>query len=547
MIPRSVDVKGMVSGLNLSPTRRENIKNKIYYFLSLLVLTNDNYALNNKNKGFRNISSVKMRRIMGRMDYSHIIKLLSNPLDPVIESDGSFRSAKYGGVAYCKGYRLCQKHNTGEIEWRTIPEKFSKRIKKHLKNDSVENFDDSKYAFLYEQFDVNKLSIDPSVNDYIYSFGKQLLTRANNNEYQTNMVLNLIGRWLYNVEKIENDEIWYQVSPANWRLNSSVTHLKRTLRPFLLCNGGKLGEADITASQPYFLSAVMNTDFISGNNGYFNLQSIYPEAFIRLTEAGFITTSSVENSYSFGYTSYTGSTMHTDFNPDSASSTGSLQNTYPFMWGLFFNDVELNSIKSYQASPFDKDFYRYLISRSNIINCQETSNEDVLRKKMKDNMKLVLFDDNKQHRDNSTYIRMFHEAFPGVDKLICTLHSLIGKSAFSYLLQRAESYLVLDVVSRDFHQKFPAAPIFTVHDAICTYPEYLEDLKKLIVEHSRNLIGTPVGMKDGIWEPDPLPKQKDIEDVWAKIRPVSTFKKYQGKAHSVFSSNIERGKKFLSL
>lgn len=547
MIPKSVDVKGMLSGLNLSPTRRENIKNKIYYFLSLLVLTNDNYALNIKNKGFRCISSVRMRKIMGRKDYYSIIRLLSDPINPVIESDASYRSADLGGVAYPKGYRLCQKHNTGEIEWRTIPEKFSKRIKKHIKKDSTENFDDSKYRFLYDQFTVNKLSIDPAVKDYIYSFGQQLLTRANNNEYQTNMVLNHIGRWLNTVEKIENDELWYQVSPANWRLNSSVTHLKRTLRPFLLCNGEKLVEVDITASQPYILSAVMNTEFISGNNGYFNLQSIYPEAFIRLTETGFITTSSVENSYSFGYTSYSGSSMHSDFNLDSVSSTGSFKKSYSFMWGLFFNDVELNSIKSYQASPFDKDFYRYLINRSNIINCQETSNEDVLRKKLKDNMKLVLFDDNKHHRDNSIYIKMFYEAFPGVNKLICTLHSLIGKSGFSYLLQRAESYLVLDVVSRNFHHKFPTAPIFTVHDAICTYPEYLDDLKRLIVEHSQNLIGTPVGLKEKIWESNPVPKPEDIEDMWAKIRQVKTLEKYQKKAHSVFQSNIERGKKFLSL
>lgn len=131
--------------------------------------------------------------------------------------------------------------------------------------------------------------------------------------------------------------------------------------------------------------------------------------------------------------------------------------------------------------------------------------------------------------------------------MICTLHSLIGTSEFSYLLQRAESYLVLDVVSRDFHEKYPSAPIFTIHDAICTYPEYLTDLKRLLVEHTQNLIGTPVGLKEKIWESNPVPEPEDIEDVWAKIRTVNTLKKFQDKVHSVFPSNIERGKKFLSL
>jgi hypothetical protein len=106
--------------------------------------------------------------------------------------------------------------------------------------------------------------------------------------------------------------------------------------------------------------------------------------------------------------------------------------------------------------------------------------------------------------------------------------------------------LILDVVCRDFHQKYPAAPIFSIHDAICTYPEYLPDLKNLLLEHSQNLISKPVGLKESIWEPDPIPNQKDVEKVWKKIRKVNTPTKYKDKSHSIFPSNIERGRKFLS-
>ena len=56
MIPASVDVKEMVATLNLSPTRSESIKNKIYYLLSRIMLTNENYALNEENEGYRRIS-----------------------------------------------------------------------------------------------------------------------------------------------------------------------------------------------------------------------------------------------------------------------------------------------------------------------------------------------------------------------------------------------------------------------------------------------------------------------------------------------------------
>lgn len=545
MIPASVDVKEMVATLNLSPTRSESIKNKIYYLLSRIVLTNENYVLNEEYEGYRGISSVKMKKIMGRKDYYLILQLLSNPQAPVIESNKSWHNSKQGGDGYCQGYRLCPPHNTGEVVWRTIPTKFQRRIEKHDKNDPEANFDDSKYKFLYQQFDNKELCFDPLVNDYIYSFGRQLLSKAESNEFQSNMVLNLIGRWRYYVEKIENGDIWHQVSHSNWRLNSSLTHLNRVLRPFLLHNGQQLVEIDITASQPYILSAIMKDEFLTGHEGCFNLQSISPEVFKKLIKTGYISSISRDSTYSFGYTSYSGSTMHTEFNPDLSSSAGSSKETYSFMWGSFFNEMEMGSIRNYQAAPFENDFYKHLVNIVNSKSGQKTLDEAVLRERIKNNMRFVLFDDDPKHRNNGTYFKMFREQYPGVDKLIYDLLKEVGKTNFSYLLQRAESYIVLDVISRDFHEEYPNAPVFTIHDAICTYPEYLQPLVGIANKHFMNIIGTPVGLKVKPWQPETMPKAKDINKEWAKIKPVVTLQDYQEKAHSVFQSNITRGRNFL--
>lgn len=545
MIPASVDVKEMVATLNLSPTRSESIKNKIYYLLSRIMLTNENYALNEDYEGYRRISSVKMKKIMGRKDYYLILQLLTNPQAPVIESNKSWHNSKQGGDGYCQGYRLCPPHNTGEVLWRTIPGKFQRRIEKHQKNDPEANFNDSKYRFLYHQFDNKGLSFDPSVNDYIYSFGKQLLARAESNEFQSNMVLNLIGRWRYYIEKIENGDIWHQVSYSNWRMNSSLTHLNRVLRPFLLYNGQQLVEIDITASQPYIFTAVMKDEFLTGHEGSFNLQSISPDVFQKLIKTGYISSFSRDSTYSFGYTSYSGSTMHTEFNPDLGSSAGSSKETYSFMWGSFFSDMDLASIRNYQAAPFETDFYKFLVGIVNSKSGQKTIDEAVLRERIKNNMRYVLFDDDPKHRKNGTYFKMFRDLYPGVDKLIYNLLKEVGKTNFSYLLQRAESYIVLDVISRDFHEEYPNAPVFTIHDAICTYPEYLQPLVGIANKHFMNIIGTPVGLKVKPWQPETMPKAKDINKEWAKIKPVVTLQDYQEKAHSVFQSNITRGRNFL--
>lgn len=544
-VPASVNVKELVSNLKLSPTRKENLKNRIYYFLSLVVLTNENYSLNENNEGYRHISSVLMKKIIGRKDYHLIIQLLTNPEAPVIESNKSWHNGKQGGDGYCQGYRLCQAYNSGEVYWKTIPIKFQRRIEKHLNKKVKDNFDDSKYHFLYKQLDNNKLRFDPLVYDYINSFRQQLLSRSEGNEYQTNMVYNRIGDWLYYVEKIENDNIWRQVSPSNWRLNSSLSYLKRTLRPFLLCNGLRLAEVDVKASQPYILSAVMRDEFITGKDGFFNLQSILPNVFQKLLNAGYITSYSSDNTPSFGYTSYSGTTMHTEFNPDPSSSIGENKNTISFMWGSFYDTTELESIKNYQEAPFSNDFYKYLVSIVKSKKEVKTQDEDILRERIKKNMNLVLFDDNKDHRTNGTYLRVFKELYPGVEKWIYDFLKLIGNTDFSYLLQRAESYIVLDVISRDFHERYPSAPVFTIHDAICTYPDYLQPLVEITNKHFMNIIGTPVGLKIKPWQPDPLPKILDINEEWAKIKPIVSLQEYQKKAHSVFQSNITRGQKFL--
>ena len=104
-MPASVNVKDLVSLLGLSPTRSENIKNRIYYFLSRIVSTNDNFELYQKNNGFINISSKYMRNVIGKEDYNYILDLLSAPTDPIIESNNSWQSPQSDGdVGFCKGY-----------------------------------------------------------------------------------------------------------------------------------------------------------------------------------------------------------------------------------------------------------------------------------------------------------------------------------------------------------------------------------------------------------------------------------------------------------
>ncbi|MDX9696337.1 MAG: hypothetical protein RBT49_11155 [Bacteroidales bacterium] len=577
IVPKSVNVKQLLQGLNLSPTRLENLKNKIYYLLSRIVSTNDNFKLNEKNDGYINISSVIMRKVMGRKDYYLILELLSDSGDPIIETNNSWLSSnENNSKGYCKGYRITQRFSTGEVEFKTIPGKLRKRILKHTPDEAEAILMSEKYKFLLEQFKSHTFSFDPQVYNYIRSFGHKLLSMVqDHNEYQTRMVYNLIGRWLYFVEKIENNDLWHNVSASNHRLNSSITSLKRTLRPFLICDGKQLGIIDISASQPYFLSSVMGKGFLTDTGEGFNLRSIYPEVWEEVVSKGCICTN-ISTTYTgdiFTYNSidaptscndllnncidYSGSTNNfnnytssspitNSFNASSNSSSSSDTTISPsFMWGPFLSGKEVESIMNYSQSPFDNDFYKHLFSTYQSMTGRIEDFCPEQRQKIKDTMMFILYEDNWKHRNNNENIRMFQMVYPGVDKWIEWILKTIGKSKFSLLLQRAESYLVLGVVCREFIQRHPSVPVFTIHDAVMTHEEYLPDLQKTLLGRFQEITGIKVGIKNKSEKPNPKPDQRDIDKAWSKITRISTEEKFKKKFNGVFVSNIERGSSFL--
>lgn len=531
-----IDVAGLVDALNASPTRAANLKHKIYYFISLLTDTNDNYRLNKENGGYHKLCSGELKKVLGSKDFYVIRDLLMNPSDPIIEVDNSWHNPNGGNSSgYCQGYRITPKYNTGEVVFKTIPKKLSKVISKYVDKDTSAADAAPDYIFLLDQFESNTLSFDPKVYEFISNFSQQLLIRIqNNNPYQIKLVHNLIGRWIYYISQTEDNKLWCKVSPKNHRLNSSITNLPRILRPFLLFNGEALTCVDVTSSQPYILSSVMQAKFYNESTVGFNLKTIYPELYRELIENGSIDTSNTGEKY---YSSNTGYT---------SSFISNLSNSSSFMWCNFFTAPDIDSITNYTQAPFYLDFYTDLLNRYytyNNIPKRVAQKDD--REKLKGTMMYVLFDENKGHRNNNLQIQMFQTVYPGVEKWLNQIHSLIGKKRFSYLLQRAESYLLLNVICREFNEQYPAAPLLTIHDGLFTTKDYVRNLNGLVLRRLREITGIIAGCKTKASQIDPNPQIQDVENEWAKIEPISTEEKYLKNINGVFTSNIIRGSQFL--
>jgi hypothetical protein len=536
LIPCSINVAELVDALKASPTRAANLKQKIYYFLALIIDTNDNYRLNDDNGGYHKLCSAELKKALGSKDFYVIRDLLMNPADPIIEVDNSWHNPNGGkSSGYCQGYRITSKYNTGEVVFKTIPNKLSKVISKYADKDTSVTDAAPDYTFLLDQFESNALSFDPKVYDFISNFSQQLLIRIqNNNPYQIKLLHNLIGRWIYYISQTEDNKLWCKVSPKNHRLNSSITNLPRILRPFLLFNGESLTCVDVTSSQPYILSSVMQAKFYNESTVGFNLKTIYPELYRELIENGSIDTSNTGVKY---YSSNTGYT---------SSFISNLSNSSSFMWCNFFTAPDVDSITNYTQAPFYLDFYTDLLNRYytyNNIPKRVAQKDD--REKLKGTMMYVLFDENKGHRNNNLQIQMFQTVYPGVEKWLNQIHSLIGKKRFSYLLQRAESYLLLNVICREFNEQYPAAPLLTIHDGLFTTKDYVRNLNGLVLRRLREITGIIAGCKTKASQIDPNPQIQDVENEWAKIEPINTVEKYLKNINGVFTSNITRGSEFL--
>ncbi len=173
-INSSIKVAELIDALDASPTRAKNLKYKIYYFLSLITDTNDNYHLNEKNDGFHNLCSSEIKKTLGNKDFYFIRKLLLNPNNPIIEVDNSWHNPKgKNSSGFCQGYRITPKYNTGDVVFKSLPKKLSKLIEKNgTKSQSMVTKPD--YSFLLLQFERNTLTFDPTVYEYVSNFGLHL-------------------------------------------------------------------------------------------------------------------------------------------------------------------------------------------------------------------------------------------------------------------------------------------------------------------------------------------------------------------------------------
>jgi len=122
------------------------------------------------------------------------------------------------------------------------------------------------------------------------------------------------------------------------------------------------------------------------------------------------------------------------------------------------------------------------------------------RKELKQVIFTVLFTGNQFiGQQDAGPKRIFKNRFPTVYEVFSLLKRNY-KEGLSILLQRIESYIVLDVICQRIRQERPDMPIFTIHDCIITTVENEDYLWKIMEEELTEIIGHKPTLKPEYWE-----------------------------------------------
>ena len=340
------------------------------------------------------------------------------------------------------------------------------------------------------QFKTNKLSIHPNVKEFLCNLYHSVLTNLKKDKEIT-LLKNYIGRNLNIIEDINEGKFYNNRSYSNNRFNSSITSLNKFVRPFLLVNNKTLVSVDIKSSQPYILASVLDINFYKEENkNKYNYYSIKPVG-------------------------------------------GSI------LFPRFLEGKE-KGIEQYQNISFEDDFYSIVLR--NELGREPTTIE---RNRLKHKTMQFLFYNNPKAKQKSE-LKYLVKQFPKINDFIVSCLNSVGVKRFSYLLQRAESFLVLDTVCVEFNNKYKSAPFFTIHDAVLTTEEHYKELHRIMFEQLKLMTGINPGLKIEKHSLEIIPSIDSVKYVTEKIIKRSKQIKVLNNTTGVFDYNIAKTEELIN-
>jgi hypothetical protein len=258
---------------------------------------------------------------------------------------------------------------------------------------------------------------------------------------------------------------------TGYRFHSALTNLKSELRNFLSFDGKPLVSVDIKNSQPYFSLLLFKKSFYScsRDKDTCTLKDIHPELynFIRKT------------------------------------SIWERLKRYAHSEGIVKRYI---SIEQYKKSVLDGSFYEEL---AEFVNQDSGGKKSLTRAQAKKSTFTIFFGDTSTKIKHMDEYKSFKRHYPDVAEVFELYKRRptqddegVRYQDLSILLQRIESQMVLQVITKKFHQLYPTTPLLTIHDCVITDVEHKDILADIITVELRKVIGVPPKLTEEYWKPE---------------------------------------------
>jgi len=256
---------------------------------------------------------------------------------------------------------------------------------------------------------------------------------------------------LMNVYRLKDKDYYFRVDVKGLRAHTNLTSLKSELRGWLSWKGKQLVSCDLKCAQPLLLSALLQEAFYekTSTKDTFTLHKLNPK-------------------------------LYKTIDIDKVKR-------------LICNGQQ--DINNYMRAVND-DIYLYMQNE-----LTKKGYSVPTRDNAKDIMYSVLYSSNRFFaQPEALPKRLFYELFPSVYNILCCFKRS-EPNALAILMQRAESSLMLDRITKRISKEKPDVALFTIHDAILT-PDGTQDYcVKVMVEETIRIIGVSPKVEQELLSP----------------------------------------------
>jgi hypothetical protein len=249
----------------------------------------------------------------------------------------------------------------------------------------------------------------------------------------------------------KNKGISYSRSSNNLRLNTDLTSISKFLRRYFTYDKKPLTQLDLSSSQPLLLYHLINS-----------------KPWKKLKKED-------KNVLSDQYIKVLQRYIEKD--------------TYMLDTLNKINDSKLNNELLRFKNLFKGDFYNNIIEE--IKRCNTRAKKMIgfdNRDNCKNTIMYLLFEKFTDKKRTPLQYELFKNTFPLITEVLNTLKN-VQKNSVALILQRTESELFIDVITKQIAEINPEIPLFTIHDAIYTTDEYKDIVYQVMTEILTNEIG----------------------------------------------------------